>query len=209
MTVTHSIPGKEQAAAVKPGNGSRAMGHIRDRFARPRRRQPVPGRGVQGCISATSTARSRWIGFYDGDGIYRVRFMPDTQGEWRYHTRSNRAELDGKTGAFTVGRADAGQPRPGPASANTYHFAYADGTPYQPIGTTCYAWTHQADELEEQTLATLAARAVQQDAHVRLPQELRLQQQRAALLPLPSDRRRPKQWQGGYMVEAPRAGNSI
>ena len=21
-------------------------------------------------------------GFYDGDGVYRVRFMPDTEGEW-------------------------------------------------------------------------------------------------------------------------------
>jgi len=39
--------------------------------------------------------------------------------------------------------------------ANTYHFAYADGTPYRQIGTTCYAWTHQGDEREEQTLATL------------------------------------------------------
>jgi hypothetical protein len=38
-----------------------------------------------------------------------------------------------------------------------FHFAYADGTPYRPIGTTCYAWTHQGEELEEQTLATLAS----------------------------------------------------
>ena len=39
--------------------------------------------------------------------------------------------------------------------SNTYHFTYADGTPYKQVGTTCYAWTHQSDELEEQTLATL------------------------------------------------------
>jgi hypothetical protein len=38
---------------------------------------------------------------------------------------------------------------------NRFHFAYADGTPHRPIGTTCYAWTHQGEELEEQTLATL------------------------------------------------------
>ena len=25
-------------------------------------------------------------GFYDGDGIYRVRFMPDRVGAWRYET---------------------------------------------------------------------------------------------------------------------------
>ena len=40
-------------------------------------------------------------GFYDGDGVYRVRFMPDVQGEWRYVTHSNLAELNGKAGNFT------------------------------------------------------------------------------------------------------------
>ncbi len=34
--------------------------------------------------------------------------------------------------------------------------AYADGRPYYSFGTTCYAWVHQGDELEEQTLRTLA-----------------------------------------------------
>ena len=38
---------------------------------------------------------------------------------------------------------------------HTFHFAYEDGTPYIPVGTTCYAWTHQGDGLEEQTLDTL------------------------------------------------------
>src|SRR5437660_582373 len=27
-------------------------------------------------------------GFYDGDGVYRIRFMPHIQGEWRYATTS-------------------------------------------------------------------------------------------------------------------------
>ena len=34
-------------------------------------------------------------GFYDGDGVYRVRFLPDTEGEWTFRTRSNARELDG------------------------------------------------------------------------------------------------------------------
>ena len=66
-------------------------------------------------------------GFYDGDGVYRVRFMPDVQGEWRYHTVSNLAALDGQAGSFVCGA-----PRPGNHGpvrvADTYHFAYADGT---------------------------------------------------------------------------------
>ncbi len=70
-------------------------------------------------------------------------------------TRSNVAALDGQTGAFVCTPAAAGNH--GPVQVrDTFHFAYADGTPYYPFGTTCYAWTHQGDELEEQTLATLA-----------------------------------------------------
>jgi hypothetical protein len=108
-------------------------------------------------LSAVFTREGRSVtvsGFYDGDGIYRIRFMPEQQGNWRYETRSNRAELHGRTGTFTAGKPAAGNH--GPVRVrNTYHFAYADGTPHFPIGTTCYAWTHQGDKLEEQTLATL------------------------------------------------------
>ena len=94
-------------------------------------------------------------GFYDGDGRYVVRFMPDTLGEWQFTTRSNVTELDNLHGAFTCVPPSAGNH--GPVSVErTYHFAYADGTPYYPFGTTCYVWTHQGEALEEQTLRTLA-----------------------------------------------------
>src|ERR1700733_11396730 len=36
-------------------------------------------------------------GFYDGMGSYKVRFMPDTVGEWTYTTSSHAPNLDGKT----------------------------------------------------------------------------------------------------------------
>ncbi len=95
-------------------------------------------------------------GFYDGDGIYRIRFMPDAGGLWRYETTGNRPDLGGISGEFHC--VDAPAANHGPVSVrDTYHFAYADGTPYFPIGTTCYVWNHQGDELEEQTLKTLAA----------------------------------------------------
>lgn len=29
-------------------------------------------------------------GFYDGDGVYKLRFSPPTQGQWQYESRSNR-----------------------------------------------------------------------------------------------------------------------
>jgi len=95
-------------------------------------------------------------GFYDGDGIYRLRFMPEKLGRWGYTTHSNVPDLDGKTGEFKV--VEPSPQNHGPVRvARTFHFAYADGTPYRPIGTTCYAWIHQGDVLEEQTLKTLAA----------------------------------------------------
>ena len=109
-------------------------------------------------LTAQFTYKHRMIevdGFYDGDGVYRVRFMPDTPGTWRYRTQSNRQALSDKEGSFSC-TAAASACNHGPVRvANTYHFAYADGTPYKQIGTTCYAWTHQGDWLEEQTLATL------------------------------------------------------
>ena len=39
-------------------------------------------------------------GFYDGEGIYRIRFMPDEPGEWKYATTSNAGTLNGAKGAF-------------------------------------------------------------------------------------------------------------
>lgn len=93
-------------------------------------------------------------GFYDGEGTYKVRFMPDTQGEWAYTTASNNASLAGKTGSFTVTK-----PLPnahGPVIVhNAQHFSYADGTPYFPFGTTSYAWIHQSEALQQQTLTAL------------------------------------------------------
>ena len=105
---------------------------------------------TQGTNSVVAT------GFYDGDGVYCVRFMPEKQGEWHYVTASNVKILNGKSGEFTV--APPSQGNHGPVSvANTYHFAYADGTSYKELGTTCYVWQLQDEALQEQTLKTLAA----------------------------------------------------
>ena len=93
-------------------------------------------------------------GFYDGGGVYRIRFMPDAAGRWTYLTESNRKELDGRKGEFTC--IAAGPGNHGPVRVHgRFKLAYADGTPHFSVGTTCYAWTHQGDAMEEQTLATL------------------------------------------------------
>ena len=95
-------------------------------------------------------------GFYDGDGTYRVRFMPDRPGVWRYVTKSNRWPLTGQSGTFAVTAATKGNHGPVRVS-HTYHFAYADGTPFRQIGTTIYNWIDTPEDVQEETLKTLAA----------------------------------------------------
>lgn len=94
-------------------------------------------------------------GFYDGEGVYRVRFSPETQGRWRYETKSNRRALSRKRGEFMVGAPLPGNHGPVRVT-NMFHFAYADGTPYKQLGTTCYHWVNQTPAVQEQTLQTLA-----------------------------------------------------
>ena len=93
-------------------------------------------------------------GFYDGDGVYRARFSPDREGEWTYVTRSSAPELDGHRGTLLC--VPPGPGNHGPVGVRgAHHFAYADGTMYDCIGTTCYHWTYQSKDLQELTLASL------------------------------------------------------
>jgi hypothetical protein len=93
-------------------------------------------------------------GFYDGDGVYRARFMPDREGRWEYVTRSSTGELDGHRGSFDC--IPPGPGNHGPIGVHgAHHFAYADGTRYDCIGTTCYHWTYESKEIQELTLASL------------------------------------------------------
>jgi hypothetical protein len=94
-------------------------------------------------------------GFYDGNGVYKVRFMPDVEGEWVYSVSSSCGEVDRVEGGFTCVSASEGNRGP-VRIRSASHFAYEDGTPYRPFGTTCYAWTHQDAGLQEQTLETLS-----------------------------------------------------
>ncbi len=93
-------------------------------------------------------------GFYDGAGRWKVRFMPPRSGVWTFKTTSREATLNGVKGRFTVDP---------PASGNhglvrpfkTYHFAYADGTPFFVLGTTSYNWVNRDVALQERTLSSL------------------------------------------------------
>ena len=92
-------------------------------------------------------------GFYDGDGVYRVRFMPSFEGEYTFTVEGSFSE-EKHSGTF-----QAVKPSPDNHGmvrvSHTYHFAYEDGTPYYSIGTTCYVWELQSEELQKKTLETL------------------------------------------------------
>ena len=94
------------------------------------------------------------MGFYDGQGVYKVRFMPSFQGEYTYETSGSFPEA-ATSGTFTVTPAKGGNHGP-VRVANTYHFAYEDGTPYYSVGTTCYVWPHQPEEVRQKTLEELS-----------------------------------------------------
>ena len=118
----------------------------------PQEGNPFTGQVFTGVFTGKNE-RVEAAGFYDGEGVYRVRFMPSFPGEYTYETHGSFAGAE-TAGAFTVTPAGAGNHGP-VRVANTCHFAYEDGTPYYSVGTTCYAWAHQPEEVHGQTLAEL------------------------------------------------------
>ncbi|WP_076069840.1 DUF5060 domain-containing protein [Sphingomonas montana] len=94
-------------------------------------------------------------GFYDGDGVYRIRFSPGDLGRWTWRTASNVDALDGRAGAVRCVPAGPDNHGPVRVTRDGYHFAYADGTPFRQIGTTSYSWALQSDAKCAQTLETL------------------------------------------------------
>tara|TARA_B100000809_G_C14736316_1_gene386909 strand:- start:49 stop:348 length:300 start_codon:yes stop_codon:yes gene_type:complete len=78
-------------------------------------------------------------GFYDGDGVYKIRFIPSKEGTWNYKTQSNRSALKGKKGKFKC-TAPSTNNKGLVQVVENYHFSYANGESYYPVGTTLYCW---------------------------------------------------------------------
>ncbi len=94
------------------------------------------------------------IGFYDGGGTYKVRFMPGFEGAYQFEISGSFSDQV-YSGSFEV--TPAGTDNHGPVRvAPACHLAYEDGTPYISMGTTCYVWALQKEEIQEKTLKTLA-----------------------------------------------------
>jgi hypothetical protein len=77
-------------------------------------------------------------GFYDGAGVYKIRFMPSFSGRYSFILKGS--FLDSTlSGRFVVNEAAEGNHGP-VRTANTYHFSYEDGTAFNPVGTISNGW---------------------------------------------------------------------
>lgn len=75
-------------------------------------------------------------GFYDGDEAWRLRFAPNEEGEWSYQLRGEGVEILQRGKLRCTAPRGHGFIHINPE--NPYAFAYADGTPFLPMGDTCY-----------------------------------------------------------------------
>ena len=94
-------------------------------------------------------------GFYAGDGVYKVRFLPEEAGsyEWRLYGEAAADLRSDTSGTMSVEPAD--KSHHGPVRPEGIHLRHADGTWFYSFGTTVYALAHQSDALTEETLQTL------------------------------------------------------
>ena len=92
-------------------------------------------------------------GFYDGDGIYKVRFMPSFEGKYTFVLKGSFLN-ETLSGVFYVEASDENCHGPVRVS-DTHHFSYEDGTPFYPVGTTAYVWHLQGEERKQETLKSL------------------------------------------------------
>ncbi len=131
------------------------------------------GRASARCGSTASTT---------GRGRTSCASCPDATGPWSYETRSNAPALDGVSGVVRGGAGEAGAPRAGarrqppPFPLTPTAPATSTSAP-RPMCGTCRAmrWRRRRSR-------RLADGALHQDPHVRVPQALPLQRERARAL---------------------------
>lgn len=105
-------------------------------------------------------------GFYDGGDTWRLRFAPDEEGLWRYLLRGEGVELLSRGTLQCTTPTGHGFIRIHPD--NPYAFAYSDGTPFFPMGDTCYGLHDDSSITPELRRIYLATRRSQRFNFVRM-----------------------------------------
>ena len=80
------------AAALAAGEPIEQWGTYEIELKGPAAGNPFTDIEVSATFSQKGERTTKVPGFYDGDGAYRVRFMPTEQGTWWYETTSSVAE---------------------------------------------------------------------------------------------------------------------
>ena len=98
------------------------------------------------------------LGFFDGDGTWKIRLAPAAEGAWSLVTRSTVPDLNNKRVVFTC-TANANSSVHGALGIDPKHprhFVFEDGTRYFPMGYECdWLWALDADDPKLGTLQPL------------------------------------------------------
>ncbi len=94
-------------------------------------------------------------GFYDGNGVWKLRVTPWAQGIWSIRTQSTDSALDGRELLFRCVQND--NPHMHGAiqidAEHPHHFAYEDGSPYYLMGYECdWLWALDMNDAHLPTL---------------------------------------------------------
>ncbi|MDD3107795.1 MAG: DUF4038 domain-containing protein [Alistipes sp.] len=116
---------------------------------------PLYDASLEAIFISPSGEEFRKTGFWDGEGCWKIRFMPEQRGRWSYRTLCsdtlNKA-LHHQQGSFECKR----NPSPLPIYAKgkiihrlgDYHFCYADQTPFFYLG--CTTWNGAMRSTDEE-----------------------------------------------------------
>ncbi|MGN0999178.1 MAG: DUF5605 domain-containing protein [Faecousia sp.] len=107
----------------------------------------LPAGGELSASFSCGDERKTVPGFYAGNGIYKVRFLPKRAGDYHWTVSG---VVNGK-GSAICEESD----HPGMVKADGKAFRFENGQLFHPFGTTVYALISQTDELIEQTMQTL------------------------------------------------------
>lgn len=127
---------------------------------------PYRDAALVGEFTAPSGAVKIVDGFFDGADRWRLRFAPDEPGDWTYQLRGEGVEILERGTIHCTAPRGHGFLHKHPD--NPYAFAYADGTPFFPMGDTCYGLFDDSPITPELRAEYLATRRAQHFNFVRM-----------------------------------------
>ena len=133
---------------------------------RSRQGNPFRNAALVGEFTAPSGKVQTVEGFYGGGDTWRLRFAPDEEGQWRYLLRGEGVELSQRGRLRCTAPRGHGFIRIHPE--NPYAFAFSDGTPFFPMGDTCYGLYNDSPITPQLRTEYLEARRRQRFNFVRM-----------------------------------------